>query len=456
METSDLKQMKNMPDLDSRTEKYTATFARLIQEDTTTVPPDSRDLDKFYKFRKVLDEVFPNILPLCEYEDFDGSILLKWKGADSGKKPVMFLYHHDVVPADASKWSHGPFSGDVADGKLWGRGTLDTKCGLWAVLTAADELVAEGFTPDRDIYFASTRNEESSGLGATAIITALTERGIVLDAIYDEGGFILPDSIGCTNGVFAMVAVGEKIPTIVKFIAKGPGGHASMPKKNSPLVRLSRLLVDIEKNDPFPMYISDTACQMLRCMAPYMNKHRFIMAHPKIFAPLIKKLLPAMSPAAAVYFKSTLAFTMAGGSAAMNVIPNEAWIVGNMRTAPHQTPEECIAILQKICDKYDIQMEYKLSDRVSRVSDYRSEPYKIMEAAIKEAYGDKIDGVVPYVANASTDSGRCVKYCEQCIRIDPFLISKAQRGTIHAVDENIDISTLVPAVDCFRYVIKNL
>lgn len=441
--------------MDERTSKYAESFARIIKADTTTVPPDSDDLDRFYKFYELLKEIFPHILSKCEYEDINGSILLKWQGKESAKKPAMFMYHHDVVPADASKWSHSPFGGEISEGKLWGRGTLDTKCGLWGVLSAADELAEEGFTPDRDIYFASTRNEESSGLGAHGIINTLHSRDIELDMIYDEGGFILLDSIGCTNGIFAMTAVGEKIPTVIKFIAKGKGGHASMPRKNSPLIRISKFIVDVEKNDPFPPHITDTNAEMLRCFAPYMKKHKFIFSHPKFFAPVIKKLLPKLSPVAGIYVKSTLAFTMAGGSSAVNVLPNEAFVVGNMRSAPHQPPEVCISQLKKICDKYGIEMEYKLSDRVSRVTDYRGDAFKIMKDAILSSY-KTVDAVVPYIANAATDSGICAKYCAQCIRINPFLISKAQRSSIHAVDENIDIDTLSPAVDCFKYIITHL
>ena len=447
-----------MASSDPRTEKYVSSFSRIIQADTTTVPPTSRDLERFYDFYKLLKEVFPHIVPACEYEDFDGSILLKWAGKHSEnnkKKPAMFMYHHDVVPANAEKWSHPPFGGEVADGKLWGRGTLDTKCGLWGVLQAADELASKGFLPDRDIYFVSTRNEESSGLGARTIIKALHERGIELDMIYDEGGFILPDSIGCTNGIFAMVAVGEKIPLNIKFIARDAGGHASMPRKNSPLVRISRLILDVEKHDPFPPYISDTAARMLKGFGPYMEKHKFMVSHPRFFGPVLKKVLPKLSPIAGVYVKSTLAFTMSGASPALNVLPGEAWVTGNLRAAPHQPPEACLEALKKICKKYDIEMEYKPSDRVSKVTDYRGEAFKLMKEAILQSY-DMVDDVVPYIANAGTDSGYCAKYCDQCIRINPFLISKDQRGSIHAVDENIDVSTLAPAVDCFRYIITHL
>lgn len=440
---------------DARLQTYIENFSRLLRADTTTVPPDSRELERFYRFQALLGEVFPHIIPRCEHEDFDGSMLLKWKGRESGKKPALFMYHHDVVPSDPARWSHAPFGAEIADGKLWARGSLDTKCGLWGVLQAADELAAEGFVPDRDLYFVSTRNEESSGLGADAISAALHERGIELDMTFDEGGFILYDPIGVADGTFAAVAVGEKIGLGVKFIARSAGGHAAMAGRNTPLARLGKMIADIEEHDPFPPVISDTTAQMLRCFGPYMRKFGFVAKHPKLFTPLLKKVLPAASPSAGALIKTTIVFTMASGSPAGNVIPTEAWVVGNMRVAPHQTPQECLDILRKIAARYDVEVECRLRDRGGHVADYRGEAFQILKKAVMQAY-PQVNDVVPYISNTASDSSAYSRYCKQCLGLNPFLITKQQMGTIHGVDENIDISTLVPGVDVFRNVLQAL
>ena len=442
-------------EMDERLRTYIDNFSKLLRFDTTTIPPQSTETERFYQFQNLLGEVFPHIIPLCEREDFDGSMLLKWKGRENSKKPALFMYHHDLVPADPEKWSHDPFGAEVAGGKLWARGTLDTKCGLWGVLQAADELAAEGFVPDRDIYFVSTRNEESSGLGADAISAALHERGIELDMTFDEGGFILYDPIGGADGTFAMVAVSEKRPMIVRFTAKSPGGHAAMPKKNSPLARLGKMMAYIDEHEIFPPVISDTTAQMLRCYGPYMRKFGFILKHPKFFTPLLKKTLPKLSPSAGALLKSTIVFTMAGGSKAGNVIPTEAWVIGNLRVAPHQTQEECLDILKEIGKKFDVEVESRTSKRGGHVADYRGEAFQILTKAIKEHY-PQVAEVVPYISNTASDSSAYSPYCKQCLGCNPFLITKEQMGTIHGIDENIDIDTLVPGVDCFRSILTAL
>ena len=435
--------------------RYVENFSRLLRMDTTTLPSGCADTERFYRFQALLGEVFPHIVLSCEHEDFDGSMLLRWKGRGSGKKPALFMYHHDVVASDPSCWSHAPFGAETADGRLYARGALDTKCGLWGVLQAADELAQEGFVPDRDVYFVSTRNEESSGLGADAIAAALHERGIELDMTFDEGGFILHDPIGVADGTFAVVAVGEKLPLTIRFTARSPGGHAAMPPKNTPLARLGKMMTYIEDHDPFPPVISDTVAQMLRCYGPYMHRFGFVARHPRLFAPLLKKVLPAVSDTGGALLKTTLVFTMAGGSPASNVIPTEAYVIGNLRCAPHQTPQECLDVLKKICGKYDVEVECRVRERGGHVADYRGEAFRILENAVKQAY-PQLDGVVPYISNTASDSSAYSPYCRQCLGFNPFLITKEQMGTIHGIDENIDLDTLVPGVDCFRHILTAL
>ena len=125
---------------DERTELYAQRLAALIRQETVS-SENQTDKQKFYEFQKLLWKQFPNVFACCEHEDFNGSFLLRWKGSSSAA-PVMLMNHHDVVEAPGN-WTYPPFSGTISDGKLWGRGTLDTKCGLWAMLQAAEELIQE-------------------------------------------------------------------------------------------------------------------------------------------------------------------------------------------------------------------------------------------------------------------------------------------------------------------------
>ena len=130
---------------DIRTLEYANCLSRLIQAKTVS-RKNQTDITEFYQFHDLLRSCFPHVFSVCEYEDFSGSFLLRWKGRGNGD-PILLMNHHDVVEASGN-WTYDAFSGQIADGKLWGRGTLDTKGGLWAMLQAADELAAQGFVPN--------------------------------------------------------------------------------------------------------------------------------------------------------------------------------------------------------------------------------------------------------------------------------------------------------------------
>ena len=146
---------------DNRAMKYAETLSRLIKAETVS-SRDNKDRSKFLAFHEVLKEEFPNLFTKTEVEVIDGSLLIKWKGSDDSLEPVLLMNHHDVVEA-SGEWTHPAFSGEIADGRVWGRGTLDTKGGLAMMLQAAEELIKEGFTPKRDTYFVTACTEEIGG-----------------------------------------------------------------------------------------------------------------------------------------------------------------------------------------------------------------------------------------------------------------------------------------------------
>lgn len=440
--------------MDKRTEKYVENLAGLIRKETISLFEDHPDITKFREFHEILRETFPNVFRICECEEFEGSLLLRWKGRKSDKLPVMFMNHQDVVEAPG-KWEHGPFSGDVADGKLWGRGTLDTKGGLWAMLQAADELMEEDFVPNRDIYFESACTEETTGRGAELISNALEERGIRFDMIFDEGGMILYEPIGGARGTFAMVGMGEKGDCILKFTARSAGGHASTPGRNTPLVRLGAFMAEVDRKCPFKSEISSVVKEMFKRIAPYMGGMGFVAGHTEIFGGLLKAALPGISPAAGAMLRTTLAFTMAHASEGRNVLPEKAWVIGDMRFSHHQGEESSIAALKPVADKYGIEIEIVEHGIDSGIADYNSEGFRLIEKAVKTACPE-VDAAVPYIMTGASDSRFFGRICKNCFRFLPFKIDGQQFDSIHGLNENINIDTLVPAVDYYKYMMKEI
>lgn len=437
---------------ENRAMQYAEILSKLIQVETIS-SRENKDITKFLGFHKVLRETFPNLFGAVECEEFDGSLLLKWKGTDSSLKPVMLMNHHDVVEA-SGEWTHPPFSGAIADGKVWGRGTLDTKGGLAMMLQAAEELVKDGFTPKRDTYFVTACTEEIGGEGGDAMSRALQERNMEFHMVLDEGGMILHDPIGGADGTFAMIGVGEKGYVDLKFIAKSNGGHASAPGKNTPLVRLGKFMAEAEKAECFEVQMSDTVKEMLSRFAPTMSGiMKAACGNVNTFKPVLKKVMPMISPAGAAMLRTTLAFTMSKGSDGANVIPQEAWVVGNMRFSHHQGKKSSVDAITALAKKYDIETEIIDDGIESGITDFKGDAFKFIEKAVSDVFPEY--KAVPYIMNAATDSRYFGRVCDNCLRFVPFKIDNQQLDSVHGIDENVDVATLAPAVDFYRYVLMN-
>ena len=436
---------------ENRAMQYAEILSKLVKFETVS-SRENKDRTKFLEFHKVLRETFPKFFNTVECEEFDGSLLLKWKGTDSSLKPIMLMNHHDVVEA-SGEWTHPAFSGEIADGKVWGRGTLDTKGGLAMMFQAAEELIKDGFTPKRDTYFVTTCTEEVGGEGGDAMSRALQARNMEFHMVLDEGGMILYDPIGGADGTFAMIGVGEKGYLDLKFTAKSNGGHASAPGKNTPLVRLGKFMAEAEKAECFDVYLSDTVKEMLSRFSPTMKGiMKTACSNVNTFGPALKKIMPMISPSGAALLRTTLAFTMAKGSDGTNVIPQEAWVVGNMRFSHHQGKKASVEAITALAKKYDIETVVTDDGIESGITDFNGEAFRFIEKAVNNVFPEYKP--VPYIMNAATDSRYFGRICKNCIRFVPFKIDNQQLDSVHGIGENVDIATLAPAVDFYKYVIR--
>lgn len=435
----------------NRNMTYAETLGKMISHETVS-RPGMTDRSKFYNFHGLLRELFPNVFCAGEVECFDGSLLIRIKGSGAGA-PIMLMNHHDVVEAGGS-WKYPPFASNIAQGKIWGRGVLDTKGGLFGMLMAMEELLRDGEVPTRDTFFLSSCTEESDGSGAKEIARILKERGIRFSLILDEGGMIVSEPIKGANGRYAMIGVGEKGSADLKFKAKSSGGHASTPGKDTPLVRLGKFMAEVDKGQLFDAKISKTVCETFTRISGGMSGPlKLLLKNTRILAPVLNKVLPEVSGAAAAMLKTTLAFTMASGSDGANVLPEEAYVIGNMRYSHHQGGEDSIREVTELAERYSITVEIIRRGEDSPVSDYSSDAFMMIERGVAEIYPDVT--TVPYIMNAASDSRFMGELSDNCLRFAPFIIDNDQLASVHGVNENLDIDTLAPAVDFYKYVIKN-
>ncbi len=434
-----------------RAEDYGRRLAQMIRVETVSSRFEP-DRSKFLEFHKTLEELFPEVHRTCEKHVFDGSLLFRWPGSGA-HEPILLMSHHDVVEA-GGQWEHPPFSGEIdAEGRVWGRGTVDTKASLFCILTAVEELIAAGFAPECDVYVASSCTEEWSGTGAPMTVEYLKEQGVRLALLMDEGGMIIEEPIAGVKGTYGMVGVLEKGYGDVRFTARGKGGHASAPGKDTPLVRLGKFMADVEKHSPFKSELNPTVREMFRRTAPNMGfGMKVILANLWLFGPLLTKLLPAISSTAGAMLHTTLAFTTAKGSDGLNVLPQEAYVTGNMRFIPHQPTAESVELIRERAKKFDLETEVIYSDDPCPVVDFQSGAFHLVEEIAAEVYPGV--GISPYVMTGGTDAKYYKEVCDHCLRFAPLYISGQQFESIHGLNENIYQGALPKCVDFYKRVIE--
>ena len=195
--------------------KIAQNLSKMIQIDT--VKTDK--LTQYEEFQKLLENLYPNIYDKGEKVIINGSLLIKIKGKNSTLKPMLVMSHTDVVEADG-EWKYPAFSGEIAEGCVWGRGTVDTKGSLCAFFEATEDLLKEGFIPESDLYLASSIDEETMGEGAKSTVEYLKNNGVELGIVLDEGGAIVESPMVGLTGWYAMLGIMEKGQANVEFIAK--------------------------------------------------------------------------------------------------------------------------------------------------------------------------------------------------------------------------------------------
>lgn len=424
-------------------------LSKMVQVDTTSYAGQNEP-ERWKAFHLVLKELFPLVHEKLEVTDIDGNLLYYWQGR-SRTKPILLMSHQDVVPA-GGEWKHPPFAGVIEDGKVWGRGTGDTKCSLMAFLQAVEELLAEGYTPDCDVYLSSSCTEEVGGDGCPKLVEEIRRRGVDLFLVLDEGGAIVREPIGGIPGNFAMLGVFEKGCADVTFTARGKGGHASAPGKNTPIDRLSAFVRDVNKY-PFRKKLLPEVSAMFSRLAPYASfPLKLVLGNLWLFGPILKLVMPSVSGTAAAMLKTTVAFTMSSGSAAYNVLPRAATVSANLRYIPHQGEKETLAILEKLAKKHDLEMTVVNSNDFSPSADIHGEAFQSVEAAIRETFPGL--PAIPYVMTGATDARFYQRYFRDCIRFSPVVYGPEQMASMHAPNENLEYNCLPGAVRLYKNLIK--
>jgi carboxypeptidase PM20D1 len=416
--------------------------------------PAGEDRAAFASLREKLAELYPLTHSRLEVETLEGgSLLFRWPGQGTGR-PSVLMAHHDVVPAEEPGWRHEPFAADLADDRIWGRGSLDDKGMLVAILEAVEARLAAGFEPAADLYLFSGSDEETAGSGAERAVALLTERGVRPGLVLDEGGAVTADAFPGLDGEIAFVGVAEKGIAGIRLTVEKPGGHAATPARNGATTTLARAILRLERH-PAPAGLSAPVSAMLRAIAPHAHgAQRRMFARPRVFRLALIRALSRRGGEAEAIVRTTRAVTRLSGSAGDNVLAERATATINARIAIGSSVQQTADEIRKAIADDEVQVEVLYGADPSPVSPSSGAEWDLLGEVIGEIFPGAT--VAPYVMLQASDSKHFTRISDTVYRFLPFDLPAAERATLHAKDESIRVETLQRAVRFFELLISRL
>jgi len=404
---------------------------------------------EFIKLQAQLEEDYPVVFDtVTVYNVEPFSRLYRWKGKDTGRKPILLLAHQDVVPISEGTekdWRYPPFAGTEAEGFVWGRGAIDMKNALCGIFEALEYLIRQGFVPDRDVYLCTTCDEEIMGAGSGRVAGLCRELGLHFEFALDEGAsFMRGDMFGAKDAVFACVCTYEKGYCDVRLQIKDEGGHSAYPKADTALSKMAKALARIEQNR-FPMDVNDTFIQFYRAIAPYCDfRTKWMAAHPKLCAKALAQRIADSGPHGNAMVRTTTALTQIGASEAPNALPQNVWANINFRLNAGYTYDGLYEFVQRIAGpEFAVSMPVKSNP--SRPARTDTPAYFAISETIRETFGEDIP-VVPTAFFAGTDSRMFDGVSDDVYKFMPAMSHMRYASGMHGTNERIGISDYINGI----------
>lgn len=424
---------------------------------------DSRQVNWpiFTAFEKYLEEAYPLVHQNLEKTVVnEHGLVFRWKGrkseesekSEGNEKSILLTAHYDVVPADSEGWPYPPFSGEIHDEKIYGRGSFDDKGSLIAILEAVTSLLEEGFVPPCDITLAFGFDEEVGGaLGAQKIAAWMETEGLYFDHVLDEGGAVADGSMMGIEKPVAVIGVAEKGNSSFVIHFEGEGGHSSTPPKETAVSTMARFIREVQSKPAKPR-LTPTVKAMLKATAPFRpGIQRFILAHPDLFAPLLIKILQKNRQTAAM-LRTTTSFTMAAGGVSHNVLPEKASCTVNLRILQGDSVAQALQRFRDI--GLPFQVEAILQEEPTAASQLEGPAMEHLCSSIASIFPEAV--ITPYLMVGGTDCRHYARVCRNAYRFEPARVSEKELSLMHGKGEYLSLKNLQTMVEFYETYIRTL
>ncbi|MBS0295223.1 MAG: M20 family peptidase [Proteobacteria bacterium] len=407
------------------------------------------DWSQWDRFHDWLRTAYPHANAAMTRQDLGRTLIWTWKGSDPSLKPMVLMAHQDVVPVEVEtlgRWRHAPFSGEIAEGAVWGRGSVDDKGSLIGLMETADALAAKGFKPRRTIMIVSGHDEEVLGSGARAAAAWFKAQNITPEFVLDEGMLALGHD-PLNNKPIAPIGISEKGYATLRITAHGKGGHSSAPPDETAVQVLAKA-VDRIASDRFPLRFDGPGADMVRVLAADANPTtRALIANDWLFGGLIARKMGAV-PAAGATLRTTIAPTVLEGSPKENVLPQTATALINYRLHPRDTLASVMARARRDVRGLDVELAWNPNAaEASPVASTRSEAWRVLSTLAAQETAAR---PAPSLFNGATDARHMSLVTRDIYRFQPIRIEAAEIEMFHGVNEHMSLENLKRAVGFYE------
>lgn len=432
-------------------------LSQSIQIATVSYDNGYRDTAAFLQFLHFLDSTYPRIhrqLDVTTVSTF--TRIYRWKGKNSTLKPALLYAHYDVVPVEEvtrHEWKKQPFSGEVSDDYLWGRGAIDDKIGVVAILEATEKLLTEGFVPERDYYFVFGHDEEIGGVsGASAVADFLQKQGVQTAFHLDEGGLVAHGIVPDMSKPVALLGTAEKGYLTLELTARLKGGHSSKPAKETAIQVISAAVHKLHKH-PFPKQSAQAVEDFIQYVGPEMPQPlKTVFANSWLFKPIILSEYEKSSEGNAM-IRTTGVPTIFQAGIKENLIPGSASVKVNFRILSGQSVESVKKEVERIINDPRIQIrQMENTFEPSKTTAVNSYAFQLMQLTCHKVFPDAV--VSPFLDIGSTDSKHFEKLGGDVIRFLPVRMDNEILGTFHGVNERVKVQDYMQTIAFFENLLR--
>lgn len=429
-------------------------FKTISFQDSTRFDPH-----EFAGLHRYLRATFPKLHGALKLEKVNGyGLVYEWRGSDPGLAPVVLLAHQDVVPVEPGtegRWTEPPFAGRIASGYVWGRGALDDKGSLVAILEAVEHLVLTGAHPKRTVYLAFGYDEEVSGRrGAARIAELLASRNVHPEFVLDEGGMLVAGFIPGVAKPVALVGIAEKGYVTVELTAQAEGGHSSMPPKETAVGILAAALTRLERRQ-MPRAIRGPTADLFDYLGPELPlAARLVMANRWLFGGLLTAQF-GKTPYGNALLRTTTAPTVLQAGVKENVLPSAARALVNFRLLPGDSVSTVLGhVRAAVADaRIGVRPLPELLSNPSAVTSVGAEPFQLLARTIRQVLPGTV--VTPWIVVGATDSRYYADLTPNVLRFVGATIGTEDVRRIHGTDERIGVQAYADAVRVYVQLLKN-